>query len=164
MVRERAQITVFAGYVDLLRRLLFVLTNALQRAQVDQDVDQRVPVDDGALATQVGCLDAEFLGLAVDAFIRRPLLVDRLVLSALAIELVADARTGAVQVSRRYRPLLGAALDTARTGWKGNESLWTPPRPVPARPACADSKRLGAGRYADKAVDRLMLHSCPFAP
>ena len=63
-----------------MRQFLLVLPDALQGAQVDQDVDQRVLVGDGALAAQVRALDAEGQGLAVDAFVGGALVVDGLVL------------------------------------------------------------------------------------
>ena len=56
---------------------------ALQEAQVDQDVDQGVEVSDGGAVADVRALDAEGDGLAVDAFDGGALVVDVLVLSLL---------------------------------------------------------------------------------
>lgn len=67
----------------------------MQGAQVEEDVDQRVLVGNGLPVAQFGALDAQFDGLAVDAFVRRALLVDLLVSFSLAVELVADASANA---------------------------------------------------------------------
>jgi len=41
----------------------------LQEAQVDEDVDQRVPVGDGVLVTEVRAFDTQRDGLGVDALV-----------------------------------------------------------------------------------------------
>lgn len=67
------------------------LCRALPGPQVDQDVDEGVLVGDGLAVAQPGTLDAQFLGLAVDALGGGPLLVDCLVYGAVAVELIANA-------------------------------------------------------------------------
>ena len=63
----------------------------MQGPQVDQDVDQGVLVGDGLAVAQPGALDAEFLGLGVDALGGGALLVDFFEDGVVAVELVADA-------------------------------------------------------------------------
>ena len=53
--------------------------NTGKGAQVDQDVDQGVLVEDGLSIADLGPLDAEFLGPGVDAFGGHTLLVDIIV-------------------------------------------------------------------------------------
>jgi hypothetical protein len=64
--------------------------HAAQGVQVDQDVDEGVEVGDGLAIAQPGALDAEFLGLGIDALGSRALVVDFLVDVAVTIDLVAD--------------------------------------------------------------------------
>lgn len=65
--------------------------HALQAAQIDQDIDQGVWVGDGRPAAQLGTFDAEFQRLAVNSSVDRALVVNGVVLGAVAIQLVADA-------------------------------------------------------------------------
>ena len=67
------------------------VANAAQSTGVDENVDEGVAVGDGGLVAQVWALDAEFFSLGVDALGGGALLVDALVVIALAVELVADA-------------------------------------------------------------------------
>ena len=67
------------------------LAQALQEAQVDQQINQGVLVGNGAAIAQVRALDAEGDGLGVDAFHRRALAIEILVEGALAIQRIAQA-------------------------------------------------------------------------
>ena len=59
--------------------------DALAGAQVDQDVGEGILVGDGLGVAQLGALDAEFDGLAVDAFGGGALFVDGLELEDSAL-------------------------------------------------------------------------------
>ena len=63
----------------------------LQRAKVDQGVDQCVEVGDGRAIAQLGALDAEVDGLSIDALGGGALFVDLLVGLTVAVKLVTDA-------------------------------------------------------------------------
>lgn len=69
--------------------------DTLQRAQVDQGIDQRVEVGDSGSIAQFGSFDAQVGGLRVDPFGSCPLLVERFVEFAIPIQLVANAGTDA---------------------------------------------------------------------
>jgi len=71
------------------------LADALQGAEVDQHVDEGVAVGDSRAVTQFGAFDAQFHRLAVDALGGGALLVDLFVGRVLAVELVAQACSGA---------------------------------------------------------------------
>ncbi len=64
----------------------------LQRAQVDQDVGQSIPIGNRLAVANFGPFDAEFDCLAVDAFGSGTLRVNGLVLLSLAIQGIAKAR------------------------------------------------------------------------
>ena len=95
------------------------LTDALQEAQIDEEVGQGVEIGNGVAVAEVGAFDAEGDGLAVDALDGGALLVDILVSLALAVEGVAQASADAGGHRRRaafLRPVL--VLDRAGfSGW-----------------------------------------------
>ena len=66
------------------------LADALERTQVDQNVDQRIQVGDRLPVAQSGPFDAEFYGLAVDPFGGGALLVDVFVGLAVPVKLIAQ--------------------------------------------------------------------------
>ena len=71
------------------------LAEPLQETQVDQKVDERVLIGNGAAIPEMGPLNAEGHGLAVDALDGRALPIELLVVVALAIQRIAQARTDA---------------------------------------------------------------------
>ena len=89
----------------------------MQSAQVDQHVNERVLVRDGLTIAQPGALNAQRLGLGVDALGGRTLLVDILVDRALAVELMANARPDAG--GQRGDAAFGPVLVLDRTGFTG---------------------------------------------
>src|SRR3990172_5061811 len=68
---------------------------ALQEAQVDQHVDQRIVVGDGLTVAEMGSLDAQRHRLRVDALDSAALTVEALVEFAVAVERIAQARADA---------------------------------------------------------------------
>jgi hypothetical protein len=54
----------------------FLPPHAVQGAQVDQDLDEGILVDDGPAVALPGALDAKFLGLGIDALGGGALVVD----------------------------------------------------------------------------------------
>ena len=65
---------------------VFGVVEALEEAEVDQDVDEGVEIGDGSAVADVRALDAESNGLGVDAFDSRALVEDMLVGVAAAVE------------------------------------------------------------------------------
>ncbi len=63
-----------------------VLTQTLQEAQVDQEIDQGLLAGDSLTVLQMGMLDAEVEGLRIDAFTRGALTIDFLVPLTVPIE------------------------------------------------------------------------------
>ncbi len=68
-----------------------MLLNALERAQINQHIHQRIEVGNARPIPNLGSLDAQFDGLAVDTLGGRALLEDGLVVVTVAVELVANA-------------------------------------------------------------------------
>ena len=77
------------------------MADALETAQVDEEVDEGVEVGDGVTVANMGTFDAEGDGLAIDAFDRGALSVDILVSLAVAVEGVAQASADAGGHGRR---------------------------------------------------------------
>ena len=63
----------------------------MEGTEVDEDVDEGVEVSDGLAITQLGALNAQFDGLAVDPLGGGALFVELLVSLAGAVEFVASA-------------------------------------------------------------------------
>ena len=80
----------------------FLAPHPVQGPQVDQDVDERVLIDDGLAVAQPGALNTKRLGLGVDAFGGGPLFVNILVDLAIAVELVSVAVTAGGARSARH--------------------------------------------------------------
>ena len=91
------------------------MADALEQAQVDESVDQRVAVDDRLPIARVRPFDAEGLSLAVEALGRGALAIGVLVVRGLAVEGIAQARpdTGG---HRGHTAALGPALVVDGTG------------------------------------------------
>ena len=96
---------------------VFLPPHTVQGTQGEQDVDEGVLVGDGLAVAQPGALDAEFLGLGVDALGGGALLVDVLVDVAVAVDQVADARADAG--GHGGDAALGPFLVLGRTGSAG---------------------------------------------
>src|SRR5512135_3472443 len=73
----------------------WLMAQALQEAQVDQQIDQRILVGDRRAMAQVGSLDPEGDRLRVDAFDGGAFPIQLLVTLALAVESVPEARPDA---------------------------------------------------------------------
>lgn len=78
--------------VQSVRRLSLrqTLTNAPQRPQVDEDIDERIGVGNRTTIAQVWTLDAQVERLTVDALTGPTLVVDALKVLALAVKLVTN--------------------------------------------------------------------------
>ena len=76
------------GFSRLLR---LALADALEGAEIDEDVNEGVEVGDGLAITQPGALNAQFDGLTVDPLGGGALFVELLVGRAGAVEFVAGA-------------------------------------------------------------------------
>ena len=104
-----------------------MIVDALERMQVDDNIDQGVDVGDGRTVAQMGTLDAQRKRLAVDALGGSALVVDLSELLAGAVKLIAKPRAhargeggetaalGPVDVGKRAR-LVGSFREEQRTG------------------------------------------------
>ena len=70
------------------------LADALQGAEVDQDIGEGVEMGDGLTIADLGPLDTEFDRLTVDALGGGALAIEVFVGLAIAVELMADASAG----------------------------------------------------------------------
>ena len=71
------------------------VSEAMQKAEIDEQINERVLVGDGFAVAKNGALDAESFGLRVDAFDSSALVVDEFVSVAGTVEGVAEASADA---------------------------------------------------------------------
>lgn len=68
-----------------------MLTDTLQGAQVEQDIDQGIDIGDGLPISDFRTFDAQLHGLTVDPFAGGSLLVDPFVGVTVSVKLIAEA-------------------------------------------------------------------------
>ena len=68
-------------------------TNAVEGAEVDEDVDQGVAIGNGLEIAEFGAFNTEGLGLSIDAFVGGALVVEFYVAVAVTVELIAETST-----------------------------------------------------------------------
>jgi hypothetical protein len=106
----------------------FTLSDALQGAQVEQEIDQGVEIGDRGAIELLGALDTRLFGEGIDALCCSALLVELLVGLAVAVQLVANTCADAVArvVERREtNKRLRSTATTATT-----QSASTKPSPT----------------------------------
>ena len=97
--------------------LSLALPDTLDEAQVDEEVNQRIAVGDGALVAQLGSLNTQSSGLSIEAFGGGALAVDVFEGFRVSVELVTDASAisqGQVDQTAPFRPAFvvdGTGLD-----------------------------------------------------
>lgn len=92
-----------------------MVANALEQAQIDQDVDESIEIGDGLAIADMRALDPQGFGLAVDTLGGGALFVNVFVALAVAIQGVAQARANAGG-HRDGAALLGPVFVVDRAG------------------------------------------------
>ena len=95
------------------------MPDALDETQVDEQVNQRVAVGDGALVTGFRSLNAQAVALGIEAFGSGALFVDEFEEFRVSVELVSDASAISQGQIGQTAPF-GSAFVVDRTGLDGS--------------------------------------------